>query len=73
MIVVYCIEERPRWKGSRVGNKRKRSIVGWKSVCHGEEEESCGACHWRESVKVTKQIFSIMTAAGEVLVERTPT
>jgi hypothetical protein len=82
---VHCIEELPRWKGSRVvGNKRKRSIIiGWKSaVCHGEEEESCGgkvccaACHhWgRESVKVTKQqIVSIMTAAGEVLEERTPT
>jgi hypothetical protein len=37
----------------------------WKGVLH--------ACHWRDSVKVTKQIFSIMTAAGEVLVERTPT
>jgi hypothetical protein len=84
MIVVYTVLKNDQG-GKEAGwwetKGREASSSGWKSaVCHGEEEESCGgkvccaACHWRESVKVTKQqIVSIMTAAGEVLEERTPT
>jgi hypothetical protein len=57
---LLACRRRECWRRRRVAVER--CVVG--AACH----------HWRESVKVTKQqIVSIMTAAGEVLEERTPT
>jgi hypothetical protein len=79
MIVVYTVlKNDPGGKEAGWETKGKEASSGGSRCAMGRRRrvavERCVACHWRESVKVTKQqIVSIMTAAGEVLVERTPT